>query len=219
MGVSHSAVADRGASLASFDLADHPVPTGREEAWRFTPLRRLRGLHDGSAEPSSDAVTVTVDAAPGVLVESVGRDDPRLGLLGAPDDRVEAQVNASFSTATVVTVGPEVSATTPTTIRVHGNAETAGVTRLLVQVAARGRSRRHRRPHGDRRSGGDPGGPAGRRRATDAGVHPGLGCRSGPRCPPTVCGRPERDPAGHQRNPRRRHRPDLSVCDLRRSRR
>ena len=29
----------------SFDPADFPVPNGREEEWRFTPLRRLRGLH------------------------------------------------------------------------------------------------------------------------------------------------------------------------------
>ncbi len=29
----------------SYDPADFPVPTGREEEWRFTPLRRLRGLH------------------------------------------------------------------------------------------------------------------------------------------------------------------------------
>jgi Fe-S cluster assembly protein SufD len=135
MGVSHSAVADRGAALASFDLADHPVPTGREEAWRFTPLRRLRGLHDGSAQPTPDAVTVTVDAAPGVVVETVGRDDPRLGRNGAPDDRVEAQVNASFTAATVVTVGPEVTPATPTTIHVHGHGDAAGVTRLLVQIA------------------------------------------------------------------------------------
>lgn len=28
----------------SWELADHPMPTGREEVWRFTPLRRLRGL-------------------------------------------------------------------------------------------------------------------------------------------------------------------------------
>ena len=27
----------------SFDPADFAVPTGREEEWRFTPLRRLRG--------------------------------------------------------------------------------------------------------------------------------------------------------------------------------
>jgi Fe-S cluster assembly protein SufD len=24
------------------------VPHGREESWRFTPLNRLKGLHDGS---------------------------------------------------------------------------------------------------------------------------------------------------------------------------
>ena len=29
----------------SFEIADHAVPTGREEIWRFTPLKRLRGLH------------------------------------------------------------------------------------------------------------------------------------------------------------------------------
>jgi hypothetical protein len=29
----------------SFDPADFGVPSGREEEWRFTPLRRLRGLH------------------------------------------------------------------------------------------------------------------------------------------------------------------------------
>ncbi|HEY9350207.1 MAG TPA: hypothetical protein VIP75_05900, partial [Acidothermales bacterium] len=27
----------------SFAIEDFPVPTGREEEWRFTPLRRLRG--------------------------------------------------------------------------------------------------------------------------------------------------------------------------------
>ena len=31
----------------SFDLADFPVPAGREEEWRFTPLRRLRGTAFG----------------------------------------------------------------------------------------------------------------------------------------------------------------------------
>ncbi len=33
----------------SFDVDDHPVPTGREEIWRFTPLKRLRGLHTDAA--------------------------------------------------------------------------------------------------------------------------------------------------------------------------
>ena len=33
----------------SFELAEFPVPSGREEEWRFTPLRRLRGLHSDAA--------------------------------------------------------------------------------------------------------------------------------------------------------------------------
>jgi len=35
----------------SYQLADFPVPTGREEEWRFTPLRRLRGLHGDTVLP------------------------------------------------------------------------------------------------------------------------------------------------------------------------
>ena len=34
--------------VRSYDLADHPEPTGLEEVWRFTPLKRLRGLLDDS---------------------------------------------------------------------------------------------------------------------------------------------------------------------------
>ena len=37
------AVASHLHPVASFDLDDHPMPTGREEVWRFTPLKRLRG--------------------------------------------------------------------------------------------------------------------------------------------------------------------------------
>ncbi len=45
----------------SFDLADHPVPTGREEVWRFTPLRRIapllaeRANEDRDGEPPSSS--------------------------------------------------------------------------------------------------------------------------------------------------------------------
>ena len=39
------------------------TPTGREEAWRFTPLKRLRGLHDGAAIQSDRCLLYTSDAA------------------------------------------------------------------------------------------------------------------------------------------------------------
>ncbi|MEU5880711.1 Fe-S cluster assembly protein SufD [Spirillospora sp. NPDC047279] len=106
----------------SYDVADFEVPTGREEEWRFTPLRRLRGLHNGTAphEGGGDPVIVEIEAAPEVKVERVGRDDPRLGRAYVPSDRVSAQAYASFSQATVVTVPKETVASSPTVIRTRG---------------------------------------------------------------------------------------------------
>jgi Fe-S cluster assembly protein SufD len=40
------------------------TPTGREEAWRFTPLKRLRGLHDGSSVQSDRSTLIAKDALP-----------------------------------------------------------------------------------------------------------------------------------------------------------
>ena len=51
--------------VASYDLADHPRPTGREEVWRFTPLKRLRGLLDDERRRRRRS-TSRVDAPEGV---------------------------------------------------------------------------------------------------------------------------------------------------------
>ena len=40
---------NKGELFASFDVDAFEVPGGRDELWRFTPLKRLHGLHDGSA--------------------------------------------------------------------------------------------------------------------------------------------------------------------------
>ena len=48
-------------------------PTGREEIWRFTPLKRLRGLHDDAPLDRRRPSSVGVDAPAGVVVEQVGR--------------------------------------------------------------------------------------------------------------------------------------------------
>ena len=44
-GPEHGKVESHLHPAGSFDVADHEVPTGREEIWRFTPLKRLKGLH------------------------------------------------------------------------------------------------------------------------------------------------------------------------------
>ncbi|MFI0978964.1 Fe-S cluster assembly protein SufD [Streptomyces sp. NPDC021093] len=119
-----STVATRMSAPPSFDVADFPVPHGREEEWRFTPLERLRGLHDGTAE-AGGVLTVQVDAPEGVTVETVDRTDARLGRAGTPVDRVAAQAYSSFEKASVVSVAKEAVLTEPIRIAVHGEGGTA----------------------------------------------------------------------------------------------
>ncbi|MFD6168467.1 Fe-S cluster assembly protein SufD [Streptomyces coeruleorubidus] len=120
-----STVATRMSAPPSFDVADFPVPHGREEEWRFTPLERLRGLHDGTAVATGNGVKVDVQAPEGVTVEAVGRDDARLGKAGTPVDRVAAQAYSAFEKASVVTVPKETVLTEPIRIAVHGEGGTA----------------------------------------------------------------------------------------------
>jgi Fe-S cluster assembly protein SufD len=105
-------------------VADFPVPHGREEEWRFTPLERLRGLHDGTAV-ADGVVKVEVAAPEGVTVETVGRDDARLGKAGKPVDRVAAQAYSSFEKAGVVSIPKDAVLTEPVRITVHGEGGTA----------------------------------------------------------------------------------------------
>ncbi|MCL6735222.1 Fe-S cluster assembly protein SufD [Streptomyces neyagawaensis] len=120
-----STVVSRMSAPPSFDVADFPVPHGREEEWRFTPLERLRGLHDGTAVGTGDGLKVDVQAPEGVTVEAVGRDDARLGKAGTPVDRVAAQAYSAFEKAGVITVPKETVLTEPIRIAVHGEGGTA----------------------------------------------------------------------------------------------
>ncbi|MFE3018671.1 Fe-S cluster assembly protein SufD [Streptomyces sp. NPDC059256] len=120
-----STVATRMSAPPSYDVADFPVPHGREEEWRFTPLDRLGGLHNGTAVANGGGVKVVIDAPDGVIVETVGRDDARLGKAGMPVDRVAAQAYSSFAQASVVTVPKEQVLTEPIRVAVHGEGGTA----------------------------------------------------------------------------------------------
>lgn len=110
---------NKGELFSSYDVSAFEVPGGRDELWRFTPLRRLRGLHDGSATATAEP-TVAVAAVDGATVETVDRADERLGRGGVPSDRVAAQAYSSFSKATVVSVGKQAVAADPIEITVTG---------------------------------------------------------------------------------------------------
>ncbi|MGV0625731.1 Fe-S cluster assembly protein SufD [Mycolicibacter minnesotensis] len=110
---------NKGTQFTSFDVEAFEVPQGRDETWRFTPLRRLRGLHDGSAVADASA-RIEVLGSADVRTETVPRGDARLGAAGVPADRIAAQAFSAFADATVVTVPKGTVIDEPITITLSG---------------------------------------------------------------------------------------------------
>jgi Fe-S cluster assembly protein SufD len=124
----------------SFELADHLVPNGREEAWRFTPIKRLKGLHDGTFVPGGQP-SVDFQVPAEVDVQLVGRDDPRLGSVYTPNDRVSAQAWTSFSKARVISVPSGAELDQPLVVTVSGDDSDAAVfNHLFVDIGANARA-------------------------------------------------------------------------------
>ena len=113
---SHGAVPvqTRNERFASVDPGAFPAVTGRESVWKLSPVDVLRGLIDG--ELGTDGLTwsaVVEGAELDDVVSSVGRDDPRIGLAGIPEDRAAANAWASFDRAMVIRVAGD----EPVTVR------------------------------------------------------------------------------------------------------
>jgi len=93
----------RAERFASFDVEAFEVPGGREEDWRFTPMKRLHALHTGAVATAAARVGVSGR----VPYEWVLRGDARLGVAGMPGDRVAAQAWSSFDEAMLLTFPPD----------------------------------------------------------------------------------------------------------------
>ncbi|MFJ4261462.1 Fe-S cluster assembly protein SufD [Paenarthrobacter nicotinovorans] len=120
----------RAGRLTSYNVEDFKALTGLEEDWRFTPLRRLRGLHSEALTGAAPAVSV--NAPEGVTVETVGRDDQRIGQAGIPEDRVSANAWANFKEATVITVPSETSLESEITVTLSGAGTDAAAQHVVV---------------------------------------------------------------------------------------
>jgi len=107
----------------SWVVEDHAVPVGREEIWRFTPLKRLRGLHaDAPFEPTKTACTWTTRE--GVRIESVDGDEARSlrGISGfVPTDRASARVmSEEVPSSLIVDVPADADVAEPVVITLSG---------------------------------------------------------------------------------------------------
>ena len=119
----------------SFDVADHEVPNGREEIWRFTPLKRLRGLHD-AAPLDGDGVGAEADAPAGVTIDLVDPDSPLRGSSGfVPTDRIAARVWAEATRVWAVRIPTEAALEEPVQVTITGKGgEVATASHLVVDA-------------------------------------------------------------------------------------
>lgn len=120
----------RAGRLTSYKLADFKPLTGMEEDWRFTPLKRLRGLHTEVLNGAAPYVSVT--APDSVIVETVGRDDRRIGSAAIPEDRVSANAWENFTEATVITVPAEVQAEGEVSVLLTGQGTGASAQHVVI---------------------------------------------------------------------------------------
>lgn len=107
----------RAERTASFDLADFAVPKGREEEWRFTPVKKLAAL---LAEGTSPALDWAVDLTDGVTTTTISADEARgLGIL-PPQDRAAAVAAAGAPSVLLVEVAAEAELDAPVRLRLDG---------------------------------------------------------------------------------------------------
>jgi Fe-S cluster assembly protein SufD len=118
--------------VSSFVASDFDVPNGREEDWRFTPMRRIRSLLEPLAE--SGGATIDTVAPEGVKVEWVPVADPRLGQSLTPVDRVSALAWEHVNQALVITVGKGVELTETIAVDITGTGSSYSLIRIITEA-------------------------------------------------------------------------------------
>jgi Fe-S cluster assembly protein SufD len=109
-------------ALRSYDVADFPALTGLEEEWRFTPLKRLRGL---AAAQLANGARATIkheygQLPAGVSVSTVDRGDPRIGSVLTPFDRISALAHGGAEQSLLISVAPDAVVAEAAVVRVVG---------------------------------------------------------------------------------------------------
>lgn len=129
---------NKGDVFSSFNVEDFTVPHGKDEEWKYAPLRKLRGLHNGKAQsPVPATISVNTGDQDGVAVDVVKRGDERLGRAGAPTDRVAAQAFSSFDDARVITFAKDATPEAPVVVDIDGpGADKVAYGHIVVDVQA-----------------------------------------------------------------------------------
>jgi Fe-S cluster assembly protein SufD len=112
-------MSSRAERLTSFNVADFPLPTGREEEWRFTPVRGLANLFSDAATDDGSAA-FTVDAPEGYVRGTLAKEAAPRGTVLTPADRAAVVASANVDEALHVVIPAEAEPAEPVRIHVHG---------------------------------------------------------------------------------------------------
>ena len=109
------------------------TPTGREEAWRFTPLKRLRGLHDGTCLVS-DRHSLVAKAA---LPAGVTFTREALSPLATSDDVIIERVRGGADDVAHLSIASNVELTDALFLtRSTGSLDSAELSRVRISLGS-----------------------------------------------------------------------------------
>ncbi len=113
------------------NLLENHTPTGREEAWRFTPLKRLGGLHDGTAKP----VLRNSLAAKSSLPTGVTLKFEEFSSLTETDDAIVNRVREFTKTGAILAIAPNTELNEPIFLnRSSSGTDEAEFSRVLIKA-------------------------------------------------------------------------------------
>jgi len=110
-------VQSRAERTASFDVTAFPLPTGREEDWRFTPVKKLAGL---LAEGATGSLELSASLPAGVTTSTITSEQARgLGVL-PPQDRAAVVAGAAADGALLIDIPAEAELDEPVRLSLVG---------------------------------------------------------------------------------------------------
>ena len=108
------------------------TPTGREEAWRFTPLKRLGGIHDGSAIVADrHSLSLAASSVSGVTFEL--KSASAAPVLSESDDAIVGRIREYANEVAVLTIAANTEVSEPIILK-RSSADLASAEFSRVQI-------------------------------------------------------------------------------------
>ena len=110
------------------------TPTGREEAWRFTPLKRLGGMHDGTAIVSDrHSLSIGGSSISGVTFELKSASEAPV--LSESDDAIVGRIREYASEVAVLTIAANTEVAEPILLkRSAADLSSAEFSRVQIKI-------------------------------------------------------------------------------------